>query len=75
VAHLSSTSQPLFEILNKNNPSSITVIIGPEGGFEAAEIETFIKQGFTVSKLSNQVMSSELACIFFLSVCRYKYER
>lgn len=51
--------------------SSIACIIGPEGGFEADEVEFLKKNGAREIRLGENIYRSETAAIYFLSVMDY----
>ena len=46
---------------------SITFVIGPEGGFETAEIEAFTKLGFNSVSLGKRILRAETAAICLAS--------
>ena len=43
---------------------SITYVIGPEGGFEETEYETFVKAGFESVSLGKRILRAETAAIY-----------
>ncbi len=47
---------------------SVTVVIGPEGGFEPAEFEKFRKLGFKSISLGKRILRAETAAIFMTSL-------
>lgn len=51
--------------------SSIGCIIGPEGGFEESEVEWLESKGATVLKFGNNILRSETAAIYLLSIMDY----
>ena len=70
-----TNSVTLKEALQKNNqPSSVWLFIGSEGGFSLAEVEDFIQNNpafcFTMGE---QILKVETACLFGLSVLKYHY--
>lgn len=50
---------------------AIAFIIGPEGGFEASELDYLKESGATEIRLGKNVYRSETAAIYFLSVLDY----
>ena len=50
-----------------NKQSSITIICGPEGGFEEREIDYLIKNGFISVSLGKRILRAETAGIYILS--------
>ena len=62
----------LAETLNAgSNISSIAFIIGPEGGFEAGEVDFLKNNGAREIRLGSNIYRSETAAIYFLSVLDY----
>ena len=54
---------------------SITVLVGPEGGFSEEEINALVKQGFIRTSLGKRILRAETAAIYALSVLGYLLER
>lgn len=50
-----------------NHQNSITIICGPEGGFEETEIKYLIEHGFISVSLGNRILRAETAGIYILS--------
>lgn len=53
---------------------SITIVVGPEGGFSAAEIKKMEDAGFTSVGLGPRILRSETAPLYLLSVIGYERE-
>ncbi len=51
--------------------SNIGCIIGPEGGFEEGEIEDLESRGAVILKFGNNILRSETAAVYILSVMDY----
>lgn len=47
---------------------SVTIVIGPEGGFEIDEVEAFVKKGFKSITLGKRILRAETAAIFATSL-------
>ncbi len=63
--------------LNKllsNRFDSVTLVVGPEGGFEQREIDYLVNNGFEVVSLGKRILRSETAPLFLLSIISYMYE-
>ena len=60
---------------NFDKKKSITILIGPEGGFSENEIESLTKQGFVRTSLGKRILRAETAAIYALSVIGYLLER
>ena len=54
---------------------SVTVLVGPEGGFSEDEINMLTKQGFIRTSLGKRILRAETAAIYALSVIGYLLER
>ncbi len=67
-------SRHLFELLD-NNPRSITIVVGPEGGFDKKEVDYLNKNGFISVSLGKRILRSETAPLYLLSVIGFMNER
>ena len=56
----------------KNNPSSVTFCIGPEGGFSVEEIEHLNSIGYANCSLGKQILRAETAACYVLSCIEYQ---
>lgn len=63
----------LFSALRQDY-SSITIIVGPEGGFEQSEIDTMKSLGIQECSLGKRILRSETAPLYMLSVIGYSRE-
>lgn len=63
----------LYNLLSKKY-DSITLVVGPEGGFEQREVDNLVNNGFEVVSLGKRILRSETAPLFLLSVIGYMYE-
>ena len=63
----------MFANFDKNK--SITILIGPEGGFSENEINSLVEQGFIRTSLGKRILRAETAAIYALSVIGYLLER
>ena len=62
----------IFKDLKKGQ--SISILIGPEGGFSEQEIARLVKQGFIRTSLGKRILRAETAAIYALSVLGYLLE-
>lgn len=53
---------------------TITIIVGPEGGFDQNEIDQMIDMGITPCSLGKRILRSETAPLYMLSVIGYSRE-
>lgn len=60
---------------NFDKKKSITILIGPEGGFSDEEINNLVKQGFIRTSLGKRILRAETAAMYALSVIGYLLER
>lgn len=63
----------LFQSLNQDY-QSITIIVGPEGGFEENEIQQMKEIGIQECSLGKRILRSETAPLYMLSVIGYTRE-
>lgn len=54
---------------------SISVIIGPEGGFEVSEVDLLKENGFKLISLGKRILRVETAAIYALSVISFNIEK
>ena len=60
-----------FKDYSQFNPTSVSVVIGPEGGLDSKEIETLKSKGFHVIHLGKRILRAETAAIASLSVVQF----
>ena len=56
----------------KNNPKSITICIGPEGGFDEAEIDILNDDHFQCVSLGKSILRAETASLYCLAAIDYQ---
>ena len=56
---------------NFDKKKSITILVGPEGGFSEEEINNLVKQGFIRTSLGKRILRAETAAMYALSVIGY----
>lgn len=61
-------------IKDKKRPSTISVIVGSEGGFSPEEVEKAKSSGCISVSLGNRILRCETAPLFALSVLSFEYE-
>lgn len=54
--------------------TSITIIVGPEGGFDLQEVEKMQSMGVVPCSIGNRILRSETAPLYMLSVIGYRRE-
>ena len=64
----------LYELLS-NDYNSITIVVGPEGGFDSSEIDFLNENGFINVSLGKRILRSETAPLYMLSVISFMNER
>ena len=60
---------------NLEKGKSVTILVGPEGGFSNQEIEQLVEKGFIRTSLGKRILRAETAAIYALSVIGYLLER
>lgn len=68
-----SKADEQFQGLEKGK--SVSVLIGPEGGFSKQEIENLVNLGFIRTSLGKRILRAETAAIYALSVIGYILEK
>ncbi len=58
-----STARPMLQVLDEQRPGHLTMLVGPEGGFDPSEEETALNAGFGLVMLTDTVLRTETACI------------
>ena len=61
----------LDDIKNK----TVSIMVGPEGGFEEKEVQKLLEEGFTSISLGKRILRCETAAIYALSVIAYLMEK
>jgi 16S rRNA (uracil1498-N3)-methyltransferase len=56
------------------NPKSIALLIGPEGGFSAKEVEAAVKNGFKSVSLGKRILRTETAGMAAIAMIMYEME-
>ncbi len=63
---------PLKEVLESaGSPGSVAVLVGPEGGLAAGEVEAAGRAGFITASLGARVLRTETAAICALALAQY----
>ncbi|NRP27862.1 MULTISPECIES: 16S rRNA (uracil(1498)-N(3))-methyltransferase [unclassified Marinobacterium] len=73
-AELKLILHPHLELTSLNNeprPSSVALLIGPEGGLEESEVELALQKGFKPWLLGSRILRTETAPIAAASVLNY----
>jgi 16S rRNA (uracil1498-N3)-methyltransferase len=68
-------STPLKDVLRGKDPSTVSVVIGPEGGFSADEAKTAHAAGMIPVSLGRRILRTETAAGAVLSVLSYEFDR
>jgi 16S rRNA (uracil1498-N3)-methyltransferase len=55
------------------NPSSMTVVIGPKGGWDDSEIELAASHGFSIVTLGGRIMRAETAAIALTAILQHRF--
>ncbi len=58
--------------IKKDNPESIWVFVGSEGGFSPREVKLFAEYGLPPVSMGSQVLRVETACLALVSVIKYE---
>lgn len=66
-------SYPLVEALPVNPPKSTAILVGPEGGFSAAEAAAACHAGFIPVRVGPRIMRSETAGFAVATILQFRY--
>ena len=61
----SGSGKLLREVLSQ--PKSVTIVIGPEGGFDPYEVDELLKMGFECVSLGKRILRAETAACYVLA--------
>ena len=76
ICSVNENTKTIKSILSKVNiDDTILLVIGPEGGLSQSEEEKLIKEGFTSITFGENVLRTETASLFALSVINYEFLR
>jgi 16S rRNA (uracil1498-N3)-methyltransferase len=65
--------KPLKDVLrSKGNCGEVTLMVGPEGGFEAEEVRRAEERGFIPVNLGRRIMRTETAAIVLVGILQYE---
>ncbi len=65
--------QPLQAILPTQTPENVAVIVGPEGGLSAAEVELAMQHGFIPVALGPRILRTETAGLAISAILQFHY--
>lgn len=54
-------------------PGSVAIVVGPEGGLSAAEVEQAVSRGFTPVSLGSRILRTETAGLAVLSILQFHW--
>ena len=74
VAYEKDASDVNNSFANLTKGKSVSILIGPEGGFSEQEIALVTSQGFIRTSLGKRILRAETAAIYALSVLGYLLE-
>ena len=74
VAYEKDASKVEQSFMGLKKGKSVSIVIGPEGGFSEQEIEHLTKLGFIRTSLGKRILRAETAAIYALSVLGYLLE-
>lgn len=65
--------RPLREVLTGSPPASAAILVGPEGGFPAAEAEAAVRAGFQPVGIGPRILRTETAGFAMAAILQYLY--
>lgn len=72
VAYENEKEKPLRDYIKTNQ--SVTIICGPEGGFDDKEVDYLVKNGFITVSLGKRILRAETAGLYILSGIDFMFE-
>lgn len=66
-------SVPLSDALPADRPAGVTVLVGPEGGFEQAEVERIRAAGFVTVSLGPRILRTETVALSLCAILQFRY--
>ncbi len=66
----SAGAEPMIEVLSRAHPAGILIATGPEGDFEATELDSAVATGFTPVGLGSNRLRSETAALAALAIAQ-----
>lgn len=66
-------SVPLSDALPAEPPASVTILIGPEGGFDATEVAKIRAAGFQTVSLGPRILRTETVATALCAVLQYRF--
>ena len=67
-------SEPLAAALPAARPDGITVLVGPEGGFDLGEVARIRDAGFTTVSLGPRILRTETVAAALCAILQFHYE-
>ncbi len=67
---LTQDGEPIVSLLHGDPSVPVTLVLGPEGGIEAPEVESFVAAGFRKASLGHSLLRFETAGVAALAVAR-----
>ena len=68
LAAYENASVPSVKISERLNARSVTVVIGPEGGFSEDEVNELMEMGYEPVTLGSRILRAETAALYACSV-------
>lgn len=65
--------QPLNAVLPSDTPASVAVLVGPEGGLSAADVDTALEHGFVPISLGPRILRTETAGLAISAILQFHY--
>jgi 16S rRNA (uracil1498-N3)-methyltransferase len=69
-------AEPLSEIAGRTKqPSAVSIVVGPEGGFDGSEIQAALATGYRAVTLGKRILRAETAAIAAVALCEQMFSR
>jgi len=75
LAHVGKEAVSLKQLFQeRDKPHSILIVVGPEGGFDEAEVEDAAANGFVSVSFGRRILRTETAALYALAAISYQFE-
>lgn len=62
--------QALTALVDRGGRAAVTIAVGPEGGFEAGEVDALVDAGFRIASIGTTILRFETAALSGLAIAR-----
>ena len=74
ICYESENKTSIKRVIRSKDFKSVSIIIGPEGGFSEEEVKSAVSKGINCCTLGNRILRTETAATYALSCLSYEFE-